>query len=248
MKTFKFVGVQESYHLPLNVAVIGNSPNLLKSKNGPIIDSFDSVIRFNSAIVNGYETHVGQKTSIVCLGLDIGYFFSYPYVRPQGDITRSDSPNRLQNALILSALYPQTDFITWAVESERAKKNYQHLNAKILADAGCEKRTYHWFPERDPFEIKDNYQGNRILEELEIQTRLASGKGMRTGFRIVLMLLKSGITPHLFGFDLDKFQETVKHYCDEVTREKMDNPSHDFIGEMTALDELEKKNKIRVYS
>lgn len=49
------------------VAIVGSSANLLDTEYGDLIDSFDDVIRFNRAIVKGFEKYCGSKTTIrVC--------------------------------------------------------------------------------------------------------------------------------------------------------------------------------------
>ena len=45
-------------------AIVGNSGALLNSSHGKLIDSHDYVIRFNLAPTEGYENHVGTKTSL----------------------------------------------------------------------------------------------------------------------------------------------------------------------------------------
>lgn len=47
-----------------SLAIIGNSPALLKMKNGKFIDSFDLVCRFNNYKINTYENYIGHKTDI----------------------------------------------------------------------------------------------------------------------------------------------------------------------------------------
>jgi len=47
-----------------NVAVIGSSVNLIKTRYGDEIDKFKDVIRFNRAPTIGYEDMVGSKTTI----------------------------------------------------------------------------------------------------------------------------------------------------------------------------------------
>lgn len=49
--------------LSKNVAVIGNGGCLLESKHGSLIDSYESVIRFNNANVTDYIRSTGQKTT-----------------------------------------------------------------------------------------------------------------------------------------------------------------------------------------
>ena len=44
--------------------VIGNSSTLLLQENGDLIDQFETVIRLNSYITEGYEKYVGTKTDI----------------------------------------------------------------------------------------------------------------------------------------------------------------------------------------
>ncbi|RRT65084.1 hypothetical protein B296_00039924 [Ensete ventricosum] len=45
-------------------AVVGNSGILLKSEHGDLIDGHDLVIRLNNARVEGYQRHVGAKTTL----------------------------------------------------------------------------------------------------------------------------------------------------------------------------------------
>jgi len=48
-----------------NLAIVGSSARLLNSKHGKLIDSFTDVVRFNRAPTQGYEQHVGSKTTIL---------------------------------------------------------------------------------------------------------------------------------------------------------------------------------------
>ncbi|QLC26659.1 hypothetical protein HFP57_17535 [Parasphingopyxis algicola] len=43
-------------------ALIGNSPSLLEQGRGPAIDAFDTVIRLNDFVIEGYEKDLGTKT------------------------------------------------------------------------------------------------------------------------------------------------------------------------------------------
>jgi hypothetical protein len=243
----KLFGINENLILTDDVAVIGSAPTLMDLSEGESIDKFGTVIRFNGAKVKGYENKVGAKTDLICVGLDIAYFSSYPFIPASGNVVNSESKNRLQNALILSALNPTAKIITWAWEKERAEKNKQHENYKYLQEACGQDRVYSWATEKHENEIKDNYQGNRILKEYGLPELLSSGKGMRTGFRTVLMLVKSGIVPTLFGFDVDPALESAKHYYDNSTSDKFDvHPAHDFRGEMAALIELRKNGLVNI--
>lgn len=47
------------------ILLVGNGSSLLDAENGDKIDSFDRVVRFNTAKIEGYEKHVGTKTDIL---------------------------------------------------------------------------------------------------------------------------------------------------------------------------------------
>ena len=44
--------------------VVGNGPSLLTRNDGPHIDSFDEIIRFNRYQLDGYEPHTGTRTTL----------------------------------------------------------------------------------------------------------------------------------------------------------------------------------------
>lgn len=50
----------------LKIAIVGNSPILLKQNYGEDIDNHDIVIRFNKFETKGFEIHTGTKTTDVC--------------------------------------------------------------------------------------------------------------------------------------------------------------------------------------
>ena len=59
---------------PENLAIVGNGPLEIGSKNGKLIDSFDKVARFNNYIVNDkFEVDYGKKTDywISCFWEDV---------------------------------------------------------------------------------------------------------------------------------------------------------------------------------
>lgn len=67
-------------------AVVGNSGILLKSEHGNLIDSHEIVIRLNNARINGFQQHVGSKTSISFVNSNILHLcsrrlscFCHPY-------------------------------------------------------------------------------------------------------------------------------------------------------------------------
>ena len=48
----------------MSIIIVGNGTSILDNDNGNKIDSFDTVVRFNSFKTKGYEKHTGTKTNI----------------------------------------------------------------------------------------------------------------------------------------------------------------------------------------
>lgn len=49
----------------MSVILVGNGTSVLDNDNGELIDSFDTVVRFNSYKISGYEINVGTRTDIL---------------------------------------------------------------------------------------------------------------------------------------------------------------------------------------
>ncbi|KAL1496148.1 hypothetical protein AB1Y20_014767 [Prymnesium parvum] len=48
------------------VLLVGNGPSMKARQMGSFVDSFDTVVRFNSFVTAGMEEHTGSKTSLWC--------------------------------------------------------------------------------------------------------------------------------------------------------------------------------------
>ena len=48
----------------MSIIIVGNGTSITDNKNGHKIDSFDTVLRFNSFKIRGYEEYTGTKTNI----------------------------------------------------------------------------------------------------------------------------------------------------------------------------------------
>ncbi len=48
----------------MSIIIVGNGTSITDNKNGHKIDSFDTVLRFNSFKIQGYEEYTGTKTNI----------------------------------------------------------------------------------------------------------------------------------------------------------------------------------------
>ena len=57
-------------------AVVGNSPNILEKEYGESIDNHDVTIRCNRSFVEGFEKHVGSKTTFRIVNYHTFFEFS----------------------------------------------------------------------------------------------------------------------------------------------------------------------------
>jgi len=66
----------------MSVIIVGNGTSVLDIKNGPLIDSFDNVVRFNSFKIKGHEEYTGVKTNtwFTCNGHHINKIDSFDRV------------------------------------------------------------------------------------------------------------------------------------------------------------------------
>lgn len=61
-----------------NVILIGNGPSVKKHEFGDLIDSYETVVRFNWYHIDGYEKYVGTKT-------DVWFTSVFDPIRAKGD-------------------------------------------------------------------------------------------------------------------------------------------------------------------
>lgn len=47
------------------IILVGNGPSIIGSGLGPVIDSFENVVRFNNFVTDGYEDDCGSKVTIL---------------------------------------------------------------------------------------------------------------------------------------------------------------------------------------
>ena len=103
-----------------SVALVGSSGCILDNKYGDIIDSHDTVIRFNAARVIGFEEYVGSKTTIRIMN---GHCFSG--TTDQGRFEKND-PN------FISSLYGEHFFIKGYSIQEFLKGVLDNLNINYI--------------------------------------------------------------------------------------------------------------------
>jgi hypothetical protein len=56
--------VQPALEVAADLAVVGSSANVLGKGFGPVIDASGDVVRFNRAVTDGFEEHVGHRTTV----------------------------------------------------------------------------------------------------------------------------------------------------------------------------------------
>ncbi len=250
----KFVGIEPDLLVGSKVALVGNSPKTLNEKRGSEIDEHDEVIRFNGALAEGYEPHVGSKTTIEVIGIDMACLFAKPYHRPcvdpetkRVDESKNARIRRLNCELLLQT-FPNAKIVTFSPHNkERIKANKQYDTANVLRDIDANREIF-YFSETGKGTVNAYYQANRELEEFPIENKL-SFSGPRTGFKMVLKLILSGIVPDLYGFDVDPSLKVAKHYYDNCINEDIEKyKSHDIKGEIILLNELHDKGYVNIVS
>lgn len=59
-----FVKGKTSFKHANSCAIVGNSGHMLDHRFGQEIDAHDCVVRFNAAPIQGFEEHVGSKSTL----------------------------------------------------------------------------------------------------------------------------------------------------------------------------------------
>lgn len=239
------VAVTPELRLSPKTAIVGSSSRLRDGQFGEQIDGFDDVIRFNGALTDGFEQQVGSKTTLQAIGIDIFYLFNEKYTVPIADATEAQKHQaRQENARHIHNFFPQAALLTFhSNDEERNANNQQYLTHRYLQEA-APTRLIHNFVESGPGSTIAYYTANRDLETLGLESRLQYG-GTRTGMKIVLRCILSGIKPTLFGFDIDTSQEFCRHYYDDSIKAKVNNHgAHDVRSEMILMEEMLRKGLV----
>lgn len=67
--------------------IVGNGTSVLDANHGPLIDQFETIVRFNRFEIQGFGLHIGSKTDILFTGLEaqhLGWRLALPYRRIYG--------------------------------------------------------------------------------------------------------------------------------------------------------------------
>ncbi|XP_032370690.1 ST3 beta-galactoside alpha-2,3-sialyltransferase 8 [Etheostoma spectabile] len=98
-------------------AVVGNSGNLLESKNGNLINSHHYVIRMNKAVTRGFEKDVGNRTT---------HHFLYP--ESAVDVEHGVS------LVLLPFKLRDLEWLTSALSTGQVKMTYMRVKDRVQAD------------------------------------------------------------------------------------------------------------------
>lgn len=168
------------------VAVVGSSAILLEKEYGNIIDSYDTVIRFNRAPVKNFEKFVGSKTDIRVVNAHVFTNQSF------------GNDNRFKTASITQ---PQ-NFI-----KEQENTTILHVGTAGAGsvdpdEMGWSDRKEHVHPTSKAFLM--NYNGIPINQ---------LSKAPTVGIKTIKLMILNDIVPHLFGFGVT--ESGVTHYWED---------------------------------
>lgn len=203
-----------------NVALVGNAYDLLEQKYGEEIDSFDTVIRFNSCVVKGYEKHVGSKlTHLFCTS---AYYNNtrekVSFEKDKVYVNKIDTKD-FRNIDVIG-IYSKPS----QIKTKYRKTNQYHSSVNI-------SHYYHHL----------TFQ-NDILKSLN--SKIVNDCKSTAGISILLSLVDLGLKPTIYGFTHTLDNEYRTYYWPEVIRDKRNNKTHNFVKEYHILTFLIKKNLV----
>ena len=201
MKKIKLPAIVPPMYLSKNVAIVGSSARLNDSLNGKLIDGYDEVIRFNRAVVDGYENNVGNKTSLRIVNNPV---FNGNNLEKEG--YSNAPPDFIKNLKNTNLLYCARDLDPW----RRREK---------LTDSSCDLSIV-------------NYHELDILKKIH---GVKINKDFSIGTCFIFLCIASGITPHLFGIDIEEGVRRT-HYWEE--RPSKAGPCHAITDEKKWLQKL----------
>ena len=214
-------GIKPELEISRKVAIIGNSDKLLTRDYSKLIDTYDEVIRFNFGDIRSQYT--GKKTTIRWINCNINI---------------ADAKEHNQEI---------TD-----IYSFRRYINQRFTGIKIIAWDSLKDELLKYNKDLEIYRPNSLCTLSNINEYLntlpEIKSRFDAQDNCwpRTGFQAILTCIKSGCTPHLFGFDIKKRKE-YRHYSlnNKYIVDKVQQ--HQINREIDILNELIKHKYIYVF-
>ena len=196
------------------IAVIFSSKKIFIKKYGKIIDGHNHVIRLNDQKIKNYKKFVGSKTTIRFVNTSI--LLKY--------LKRIKKSHIKENIIFISPHYI----------SQLKKKNYQkEFRQKIFFF----DNSYFYYYLTFNFLFKPYILFNCI------KILMFEKKKFSIGFLSILILLKLGLKPNIFGLDLNEKMSKRSHYYKNLKVGK----HHNLMLEHKLLFELNKLEKIKIF-
>jgi hypothetical protein len=214
--TKTFVHYTEQPSFGKSCAIVGNSGALLEQEYGDLIDSHDSVIRFNNAKIEGFEKHVGSKTTHRIMNChSILNINNEEYYKQQ----KARFPDLNRNAL------------------------FEFENENLIFKTNPNWKLWELANVLDPVKKKNN---TCFIDEhfYDFGLRLL-GKEPTNGLLGLLLALKYCTDITCFGFTFHQDSWDKKHYYEKINPYNLD-AGHDFKKEKKIFELFEKNNFIKI--
>ena len=201
----------------LTCSIVGNSGCLLEQKSGKIIDQNNAVIRFNSAVTEGYEEFVGSKTTHRVLNCHY--------------ILNIDSESYYNHQ---KSRFPTMDrYFAYKLENQKlvfkTNPSWELWRKKEILNKMREKNEVYFLDQ----------------EFYNLGVKLNNGKEPSNGFIGIMMALKHYQQISCFGFSF--YSKSSKgHYYDEI-KDNSVFKNHDFDNEKRIFELLEKNSLLKRY-
>jgi len=204
-----------------NICIVASSINLLNNKYGKEIDGFDDVARFNRAPTEGFEEHVGAKTTVRIANNHV--FGNIPHA---GWSNKGQPTNFIKNQKNTKIVRIGPHPFKMSIEHAR-----MHIDETSTAYVVSFKDVVHQMRY-----AKESWVGSSPLRSHFIPS---------IGIAFVWMCVESDIIPHLFGFGVDEPPENATHYW-EKDKVKA-GPCHRYSVERDMLREMEVNKKVIIH-
>lgn len=215
-------GVKPTIMISKNVAIVGNSDKLLEKDWSKTVDKYDDVIRFNFANIKLKGQFTGTKTTIRWINCNINVLAAQEH-----DLSVKTVEHLKK---YINRLFTNVKIIAW----DSLKDKLLTFNKSLIV--------------HKPNGLCTLENINSYLEQLGVTNRFEERPNCwpRTGFHAILTCIKSGCTPHLYGFDLAK-KKQISHYSLNQKYIVSKITCHQVEKEIDILNELIKKEYVKCF-
>lgn len=221
-------------------AVVGNGGILKDSRKGTEIDGHDYVFRTNGAIIKGFETDVGSRTTHYTFSTNtlMNSMRSYAGAGYRGPPVSKETryvflPDHDRDYLLMKAAATGTLV-------ERGREQAKDPSSYFGADVSVEKlKMYH------PDFIR--YIRNRFLRSNTLKTKFKDIYRPSTGAVMLLAALHTCDQVSAYGFMTPDYKNYSDHYYDSRYRPVGFFINHDLRMEMSLWQQLHQAGLIRLY-